>query len=148
VPEPIGPADTFGTLSERLCELGGALLIETLDRLPACKDQDEMGVSYADKLGTEDRLLDPTQTAVDLERRVRALNPHIGAVVAPDDGPRLGVWQARALPRAGPALGELSLDGAVPVLGCSQGALELTVVQPPGRRAMSGADYLRGHVRG
>jgi methionyl-tRNA formyltransferase len=30
------------------------------------------------------------------------------------------------------------------VLGCADGALELLTVQPPGRRAMSGEDYLRG----
>jgi methionyl-tRNA formyltransferase len=146
-PEQIRPADTFGTLSERLCELGGELLIDTLNRLPDCTEQGETGVTYADKLSAEDRLLDPTQTAVELERRVRALNPHIGAVVAPDDGPRLAVWQARALRCAEPAPGELSLKGSIPVLGCSHGALELVVVQPPGRRAMSGADYLRGRVR-
>ena len=39
----------------------------------------------------------------------------------------------------------LSLDGPLPVLGCADGALELLVVQPPGRRAMSGEDFLRGH---
>jgi methionyl-tRNA formyltransferase len=33
------------------------------------------------------------------------------------------------------------------VLGCASGALELLTVQPPGRRPMSGADYLRGRRR-
>ena len=42
------------------------------------------------------------------------------------------------------AAGELSLAGPLPVLGCAEGALELVTVQPPGRRAMSGEDYLRG----
>ena len=45
---------------------------------------------------------------------------------------------------AGLDVGQLSLDGARPVLGCATGALELRVVQPPGRRSMSGEDYLRG----
>jgi len=33
------------------------------------------------------------------------------------------------------------------VLGCAAGALELAVVQPPGRREMRGEDYLRGRRR-
>jgi methionyl-tRNA formyltransferase len=63
-----------------------------------------------------------------------------------DGDQRLGVWEAVARPaREGdPAAGELGLDGAVPVLGCSEGVLELTVVQPPGRRAMAGDAFLRG----
>jgi methionyl-tRNA formyltransferase len=32
----------------------------------------------------------------------------------------------------------------MPVLGCAVGALELLVVQPPGRRSMSGEDFVRG----
>jgi methionyl-tRNA formyltransferase len=60
------------------------------------------------------------------------------------DGDRLGVWAARAVPDRGPAPGEVALDGPLPVLGCAEGSLELTVVQPPGRRAMGGGDYLRG----
>ena len=45
---------------------------------------------------------------------------------------------------AGPPVGTVSFDGPVPVLGCGDGALELQVVQPPGRRAMRGEDFLRG----
>jgi methionyl-tRNA formyltransferase len=88
--------------------------------------------------------LDPGRPAVELERVVRALAPHVGAAVILADGSRLGVWEARARDEEGPQPGALSLDGALPVLGCTPGSLELTVVQPPGRRAMAAADYLRG----
>lgn len=74
---------------------------------------------------------------------VRALAPHVGAYVELADDARLGVREA-AVVEAGPAVGTLALDGARPVLGCGEGALELVVVQPPGRRAMAGEDYLRG----
>jgi methionyl-tRNA formyltransferase len=143
--EPIAAADTYGTLSGRLAPLGGALLIDVLDRRPACVEQDEAGVTYADKLTADDRLLDPTLAAAELERRVRALNPHIGASVLLSGGDRLGVWEASVVD--GPPLtpGELSFAGPVPVLACADGLLALEVVQPAGRRAMTGADYLRGH---
>ena len=142
--EEIGPTDTYGTLAARLEELGAALLIEALDTHPDCSEQDQAGVTYAEKLSPEDRLLDGARPAVELERRVRALSPHIGAALELADGTRLGVWEARAVDQAGPAPGELSLSGSLPVLGCAQGSLELIVVQPAGRRAMAGAEYLRG----
>jgi methionyl-tRNA formyltransferase len=144
VTEPILPDDTYGTLSERLEVLGGRLLIEALGSHPRCAEQDEADATYANKLTADDRLLDARRPAVELERVVRALSPHVGAAVQLGDGTRLGVLEARALDGAGPALGEVSLGGSVPVLGCAVGSLELLLVQPPGRRAMPGADYLRG----
>jgi methionyl-tRNA formyltransferase len=150
VTEPIGPEDTYGTLSARLEVLGGDLLVEALDRRPDCTPQDEALATYADKLTPEDRLLDPSRPASELERRVRALSPHIGAAVELPDGRRLGVWEARVIDEthppdpAAPAAGEISLDGVRPVLGCATGALELVKVQPPGKRPMAGEDFLRG----
>jgi methionyl-tRNA formyltransferase len=144
--EPIAGDDTYGSLAPRLEELGARLLIRTLEQSPPCAPQDEALATYAAKIAPEDRELDPSRPAVELERTVRALTPHIGAHVVLRDGERLGVSAARVLP-AGPPEGELSLDGPRPVLGCLDGALELLVVQPPGRRPMSGEDYLRGRRR-
>src|SRR5262249_9172986 len=136
--------DTYGTLAARLETLGGRLLIEALDGRPQCAEQDEAGATYAEKLTADDRLLDGRRPAVELERIVRALSPHVGAAGALADGSRLRVREARAVDGPAPAPGELSLTGPLPVLGCAPGSLELVVVQPPGRRAMPGADYLRG----
>jgi methionyl-tRNA formyltransferase len=143
VTEPIAPTDTYGTLSERLVVSGADLLIKVLDDRPPFHEQDDSLATYADKLTAQDRLLDPARTAVELERVVRALNPHVGAVVEMPDGSRLGVWEARVV-ADGLERGQVSMRGAVPVLGCAEGALELVTVQPAGRRAMPGADYLRG----
>jgi methionyl-tRNA formyltransferase len=144
--EPIRPEDTYGSLVGRLEDLGGRLLIDALDTSPPFHDQDESGATYAEKITAEDRLLDPERPAVDLERVVRALSPHIGAAVTGPDGERLGVWEAtaRSAGPGDPPPGELGLDGPVPTLGCSPGILALTTVQPAGRRQMAGHDYLRG----
>jgi len=145
--EPIGAEDTYGTLAARLEELGADLLVRTLDATPPCVEQEEAGVTYAAKIEPTDRELDPSRSAVELERVVRALTPHIGAYVVLEDSTRLGVSAARVLvddrPPTPPA-GVVSLAGPRPVLGCAEGALELLVVQPPGRRPMPGEDYLRG----
>ncbi len=144
---PIEALDTYGTLAARLEELGAELLVQTLDERPPCAPQDEAHATYAHKISPQDRDLMPARTAVELERIVRALTPHIGAYVTLADATSLGVIEARVRPDGGPPEGEVSFHGPVPVLGCASGALELLTVQPPGRRPMSGADYLRGRRR-
>jgi methionyl-tRNA formyltransferase len=143
----IEPRDDYATLAGRLQARGGELLVQALDASPPFVEQDDALATYAEKIGPQDRRLDPARPAVELERVVRALTPHIGAHVELDGGERLRVHEARALPDAGVPAGELSLDGPRPVLGCAVGALELLVVQPPGGRPMSAEDYLRGHRR-
>jgi methionyl-tRNA formyltransferase len=142
--DPIRPDDTYGSLAGRLQVVGGELLVAVLGAPLECQDQDDALATYAEKIGPGDRELDPEHPAAQLERVVRALEPHIGAFVALEDETRLGVHAARVVSSDELAAGTLRLDGPRPVLGCSVGALELTVVQPPGRRAMSGEDYLRG----
>jgi methionyl-tRNA formyltransferase len=147
--EAILPSDTYGTLGERLAKLGGELLVNVLSESPPCTPQDESGATYAEKIGPEDRRLDPARPAVELERVLRALTPHVGVHVELPDGTWLGVLEARALPDTGPAPGTLVFEEGRPVLGCAEGSLELLTVQPPGRRAMNAEDYVRGlHGRG
>jgi len=136
--EPIRADDTYGSLAPRLERIGGELLVRALDEMHEPIPQDEWGATYAEKISAEDRRLDPSRPAVELERVVRALTPHVGAHID-----QLRVLHARAV-ADGPSAGALSVDGPLPVLGCVDGALELVAVQPPGRRPMSGEDYLRG----
>jgi methionyl-tRNA formyltransferase len=152
--EPIRPDDTYGSLAGRLQELGGELLVRALRDAPPFQEQSEEGVTYAEKIVSEDRLLDPHRPAVELERTVRALQPHVGARVALADEALLGVHRASlmdggqaaalAVGDGAQAAGVFAHDGRL-MLGCSPGALELLVVQPPGGRAMDAAAYLRGH---
>jgi methionyl-tRNA formyltransferase len=173
----IAPEDTYGTLAPRLAALGGELLVGVLEewergRPPAFLEQDDARASYAEKIGPEDRQLDPARGALELERVVRALHPHIGARLTLPDGSTLGVLRARAaaavvsLPAsAAPPAGALTepagnaappADAPAPgiltdaegrlVYGTCDGALELLEVQPPGGRAMDARAYLRGHA--
>jgi methionyl-tRNA formyltransferase len=141
--EPIGGEDTYGTLAPRLERLGGELLVRVLEDPPTPAPQDDSLATYAEKITAQDRRLDATRPASELARVVRALTPRIGAQLGLADGTWLGVSEVRVL-EDGPPPGELSLEGRVPVWGCAVGALELLSVHPPGRRPMSGEDYLRG----
>jgi methionyl-tRNA formyltransferase len=146
--EPIRPDEDYGSLSPRLAALGGELLIETLDIQPPFREQPDQGVTYAAKIERQDRLLDPSLRAGELERRVRALNPHVGAYIELDSGERLGVRRARlAAGVNGVAPGTLEVEDSRLLYGAAQGALELLEVHPAGKRPMEAGDWLRGHKR-
>jgi methionyl-tRNA formyltransferase len=144
----IEEGDDYASLSEKLAELGGVLLVRALDALKAGEldftDQDDARATYAEKVSPEERHLRPSLTGIELERVVRALTPHVGTYLELDGGDRLGVRGARAV-SDGPAEGALEATGDGFLLGTADGALRLDVVQPPGRKPMSAADFLRGH---
>ena len=145
---PIEPSWDYGALSARLAELGGELIVRALDLRASGEleltDQDESLATYAEKITPAERRLDPARPAVELERTVRALNPHVGAYLELDGGERLGVRDAAAregaLPPGRLAAGEGGLQ-----LGCGEGVLHIRVVQPAGKRPMEANAYLRGH---
>ena len=143
--EAIAPDDDFGSLAPRLAALGAELLVEALDLEPPFRDQAEEGVTYAEKIEAAERLLDPARPAADLERRVRALSPHVGTYVELPWGERLGVVRCMLVPEDGPEPGLLEARDGKLLYGASGGALELLAVHPPGKRAMDAADWLRGN---
>jgi methionyl-tRNA formyltransferase len=115
----IGPEDDAGAVYDRAAPLAVELLERTLPD-PEFRAQPEEGVSYAEKIGPEDRILDLSKPE-EAVNRVRALSPHIGARAALEGQPVV-VWRARVE------------DGRfVPV-----------EVQPSGGRRMEYEAWLRG----
>ena len=143
----VGPDDDFGSLSRRLADLGGDLLVKVMDEGADCREQPSEGITEAPKITPEDRRLDPAKDARTLVRRVRALNPHVGTWIELPGGDRLGVRKATAGGSGGdaPPQGALAaVDGRL-LYGTADEALELLEVQPAGGRAMEAAAWLRGH---
>jgi methionyl-tRNA formyltransferase len=124
---PIEPEDDAGTVYDRAARVALELLDEVLPE-PRFLPQAVDGVTYAEKIGPDDRRLDWSQPAAELVNRVRALSPHIGAW-GMVDGRRLTVWRARPAES-----GSLLVAGGV----------ELLEVQPEGGRRMTAGEYLRG----
>ena len=142
----IKPEDTAGSLFETLSTLGADLLIETL---PAYMDgklipqpQPEEGVTYAPMLKKENGLLDFNQPAVDLERRVRAMNPWPGAWFE-WNGAMLKVHKAH-VGQGKAGAGKRWVEQDQPAVGAGGGVLILDEVQPPGKKPMSGKSFLAG----
>ncbi|HWO15484.1 MAG TPA: methionyl-tRNA formyltransferase [Solirubrobacterales bacterium] len=144
----IGGEEDFDALSGRLSALGAEMLVEALDRQAKGKlefsDQDEDAATYAEKIDSAERRLDPKRPAIELSRAVRALTPHVGAYLEVAGGERLGVRRARAVD-VGVKAGEVHSEWGALLLGCGQGALRLEVVQPQGGKPMQADAYLRGH---
>lgn len=149
-PLAIGEQEDYGSLSERLAELGGDLVVRALDLREAgaleLAEQDESLATYAQKITPDERRLDPGRSASELERVVRALNPHLGAFLELDGGERLGVRSASAGAGGALAQGALAAEGGALLLGCAGSLLRLEVVQPQGGRPMAADAYLRGHA--
>jgi methionyl-tRNA formyltransferase len=144
----LDPEEDFESLGERLATLGGDLLVRALDLQAEgaleFAEQDEAGVTYAEKIEPVERRLDPQRPAVELAAKVRALTPHVGAYLELPGEERLGVRRAHAVEdRVEP--GKLEAREGALLFGAAEGSLRLELVQPPGGKPMPADAYLRGH---
>jgi methionyl-tRNA formyltransferase len=153
VTTPIAAEDTYGSIASQLSSAGSDLLVEALERAAGgtieWTDQstltDQRPVTYAEKITREDRVLKPTSaSAVELDRMVRALTPHIGAMFETTGGDPLRVEQARPAPDEVAAGTVIEREGRL-LVGTADGSLELLRVKPAGGKAMDAASFLRGN---
>ena len=96
-------------------------------------------------LRREDGRLDPTRSAVELERQVRAYEPWPGTFVEMEVLGRLIVDDATVRPsEPGDVAGRLVADGDGLALSTSEGRLSLGRVRVAGRKPMTAAELRRG----
>ncbi len=140
---PIDSEVTAGDLRRLLVSEGTRLLVEVVPRVPDMFPLKQSGEpTYASKLEVAEFRIDPTSSAEDLGRIVRAGSPRPGAWFRAD-AKRAKVLRARVVP-AGPGVGEVVASGDGALLGTGAGGLLMLEVQPEGRRVMSGAAWLAG----
>ena len=139
---------TGGSLTAELAELGARLLVETLPDYLAGEltplPQDEQLATLAPRLRPSDTGLDPAQTALVLERKVRALSPKPAARVLWGDTV-MRILDARALPGPASAPGTVVVREGLPLVAAGEGWLQLARVQLPGGKAVDGRAFLAGH---
>jgi methionyl-tRNA formyltransferase len=147
---PLDPRETAATLHDKLADLGGPLLVETLQRLAAgtltATPQDDAASSYIPKLTRDDGLLDWSLPAATLDRRIRGFTPWPGAFTF-WDARRLNVRAARpvsTVPNHSPGQVEAVTPDAV-LVATGDGCLALTEVQLEGKRPLPIATFLAGH---
>ena len=137
---PIGPDDTAATLHDRLAQIGARLVLRALAENPPPRPQPEAGVTYAPKLTREDGRIDWTQSATEIDRRIRAFTPWPGTF-STLGGETLKILSA--VPADGSGAPGTVLDARL-TIACGSGAIRLVRVQLPGRQAMDADALLRG----
>jgi methionyl-tRNA formyltransferase len=146
---PIGPAETAEQLELRLAELGAQVLIDTLEGLVdgsvAPIPQDDAKATHAPIIRKEDGIVDWSQPADAIERRVRGFHAWPGASTRLADR-GLRILRARVQPGAGEAPGTLvAVDREGLHVACGEGSrLVLLEVQPESRNAMPAAAFAAG----
>ena len=147
----IGPLDNFGTIHDKMAEVGGRLLVDTVRaiengsavRIPQ-KDED---ATYAAKIEKADCHLDLTQSAAALDPYIRGLSPIPLAFLRRENGKMLKIARAEVARGSGRVGEVLALDGKGEggiLVACGEGALLLREITPEGKGKMKAADFIRG----
>jgi methionyl-tRNA formyltransferase len=144
--------DTTGSLHDKLSQLGAAALQEALLLLRTgqliARPQNEAEATYAPVIKKEDGRIDWNQSAVAIERRIRAFTPWPSAYTFLQ-GKLLKIFRVsiEANPRAEHAPGTVTEVSSVHVLIATGDAqLSLQVVQLEGKKRMTIEEFLRGHA--
>jgi methionyl-tRNA formyltransferase len=144
----IQDADTAQLVHDRLSVLGAKLIVSTLDGLAQGKligrPQKSSEATYAAKLTKSMEWLNPRDTAVTLDRRVRALSPWPGATL--NLGKRLKVKQVKVREDLEGPVGQIFEKSGVIFLGTAQGCLELQVLQWEGKKEVDSRGFLNGLI--
>lgn len=152
----IRPDHSGASLQDELTHMGAECIVEILQQLadgtaPTAVKQPEAGVTYAEKLLKTEAPLDFTQTAVALERRIRAFDPMLGSTMALDGIEGLvKVWRAQALPAAtnGAEPGQiLSVTADGIDVATAEGTLRITELQRPGSKRQPVSSFVQGWSR-
>jgi methionyl-tRNA formyltransferase len=141
------PNDTGGSLHDRLAQIAPEALLESL-RLVAAGNapriaQDNARATYAPKLKREHGLIDWSDSAGAVERRIRAYNPWPGAFMKLDTQ-NLKIFSASVVDLSGRP-GQILRSDKDLIIAANKGSLSLAEVQLEGKRRMTAAEFLRGH---
>ena len=143
----IGEEETAPELMERLADIGAALLGQTLARLDELtpQPQDDSVATFAPILKKEDGLIDWSQSAYAIERRVRGFQPWPNAYTS-FNSKGLTIWSAEPLESSSAVSGEVIVaHGTDLVVSCGeQTALRLIEVQPEARKRIPARDFING----
>jgi methionyl-tRNA formyltransferase len=143
---PIAEDDTAGSLHDRLAALGAREIVAVLPKLAAggvaSVRQDGNGATYAPKIAKEEARIDWQHSAAEIDRLVRAFDPHPGAYTE-HHGEFVKVWHTRVVSGEGQP-GTVLTTAPRWTVACGVGALEILEVQRAGGRRMAAEAYLKG----
>ena len=143
---PIGENETAGELFDRLAQLGGELILKTLDKLEkgeiTPQKQDESLATHTSKIDKSYCPIDFSKPAREVHNKVRGLYPWpvATAVIC---GKRVRIHATRLNEKSGKAGTVLSVKPLL--IACGEGSVELVTIQPEGKKPMTAEAFLAGH---
>jgi len=149
--KPIEPDDTSASLHDKLSVLGAQGICDTLSALernpnePAL-EQDHQQSTYAKKITKEEAVIDWSNSAREINRKLRAFIPWPGCQTHHGQT-KLRIWQASIeesdQSTAPGTILEASHSG--PLVACGEGALRLMILQRDGSKALPFKDFRNGY---
>lgn len=134
-------------LTAELGELGATELLRALEEIESgiavWHEQDESQVTYASKVQKTEMLLSPQDSARDNVLRVRA-SLDASPARALVEGRGVRILEAATADDVSLAAGEVAAFKQRVSLGCMDGALDLFVVKPDGKREMPASAWAQG----
>ncbi len=139
--------ETGGSLFDRLAELGGELILKTLDGLEKGEitpvPQVEEESTHVGMIKKDFGHIDFSKSAVEIERLIRGLNPWPSAFTYLE-GKTLKLWKAKVVSGKGSAGEIISVDKNGFTIACGEEALFVEELQLEGKKRMAASDFLRG----
>ncbi|WP_022960800.1 methionyl-tRNA formyltransferase [Halopseudomonas pelagia] len=139
----LSPAETGGSLHDRLALLGSRVLVEAISGMAAGTLQGEVQndslATYAHKLDKRAATIDWQRPASELDRLIRAFNPWPLAHARWQNQP-LKIWAAEPVSAEGNPGQVLECSKNGLVVACGQKALRLTRLQLPGGKPLAFSD--------
>ena len=140
--------DTATDVHDALAVLGAHAIVADLQQLQQtgglnATPQPPAGLTYAQKLSKEEAKIDWNESALVIERKIRAFNPVPGAWVEYQNQP-LKIWRAEAVAQSGRAGEVLAISSDGLIVACGEGALNITELQPAGSKRMPVAAFAAG----
>lgn len=142
--------ETGGSLFDKLADLGGKLILNTLDKLETGTAtrtrQDDARSTYAVKITKELGKIDFTKSAVEIERLIRGLNPWPSAFTYMDDK-MLKIWNADVLEETvEEEPGTITeVNKKFIKVATGEGYLLLKEIQLEGKKRMDVTSFLNGY---
>ena len=145
---PVEENETFGSLHDKLCQLGSELLLSALPLIEAGTAtrvaQAHEQATYAPKLSREEELINWQAPAAQVHNLIRALDPAPGAYT---------IFRNKRLKLFGSSLGNgqgepgeiLQLTAEAMEIACQSGSVWVAAAQPEGKTKMPAADFARGY---
>ncbi len=147
----IHPSETGGSLHDKLAEIGAEMwprFLEALERGHLTgKPQDQQGIRYAHKIKDSSCKIDWSQSALSIDRKIRALSPYPASWFYIQEGKtkvRIKCFMCEIIePSSYLAPAGTLLDDQL-LIACGTGAIRLLKVQKQGKKILDAESFLRG----